>query len=103
MLEPSDLYVQQAAITGESLPSEKEVHPKDKAAAEGTESPRSSFLGTSVVSGTGTAEVFATGARTAFGAIAERLAARPDETEFERTMKRFGLLITRVVFFLAQQ
>jgi P-type Mg2+ transporter len=52
------------------------------------------------VSGTATAEVLATGAHTAFGAIAERLVARPEETEFERSMKRFGMLIMRAVFFL---
>jgi Mg2+-importing ATPase len=35
-----------------------------------------------------------------FGGIAERLVTRPPETEFERSMKRFGLLIMRAVFFL---
>ncbi len=58
------------------------------------------FLGTSVVSGTGTAEILKTGAQTIFGAIAERLVMRPEETDFERSMKQFGLLITRTVFFL---
>jgi len=42
----------------------------------------------------------ATGPHTAFGAIAERLADRPEETEFQRGLRRFGLLITRTVFFL---
>jgi Mg2+-importing ATPase len=100
LLESRDLYVQQGALTGESLPSEKEVRIQGNGAANGPDSPGLVFLGTSVVSGTATAEVLATGSHTAFGAIAERLAARPEETEFERSMKRFGALITRAVFFL---
>jgi Mg2+-importing ATPase len=58
------------------------------------------FVGTSVVSGTATAVVFATGANTAFGDIAARLAARPQETAFERGLRRFGMLILQTVFFL---
>ena len=37
---------------------------------------------------------------TAFGDIVARLAARPPETEFERGMRRFGLLILQTVIFL---
>jgi P-type Mg2+ transporter len=100
LLESRDLYVQQGALTGESLPSEKKAGNPSIGPAEGPESPGFVFLGTSVVSGSATAEVLATGPRTAFGGIAERLVARPEETEFERSMKRFGLLIMRAVFFL---
>ena len=58
------------------------------------------FLGTSVVSGTATAEVVATGARTAFGDIAARLAARPEETAFDKGLRNFSQLLARTVFFL---
>jgi Mg2+-importing ATPase len=58
------------------------------------------FLGTSVVSGLATARVVATGPATDFGKIAERLAEKAPETEFERGTKQFGLLITRVIIFL---
>ena len=58
------------------------------------------FLGTSVVSGTGTALTMATGRATAFGDIAVRLASRAPETEFQRGIKGFGLLIMKTVFFL---
>jgi Mg2+-importing ATPase len=100
LLEARDLYVQQAALTGESLPVEKGAR-LNRGEAEGTpEAHDSVFLGTSVVSGMAIAEMTATGARTSFGAIAERLAERPEETEFERSMRRFGFLIMRAVFFL---
>jgi P-type Mg2+ transporter len=100
ILEARDLYVQQAALTGESLPVEKEVQPGGGASSKGPDAPNLLFMGTSVVSGTATAVVLATGPRTAFGAIAERLATRPPETDFEHSMRRFGLLIMRAVFFL---
>ena len=58
------------------------------------------FLGTSVVSGTGTAEVVTTGARTAFGDIAARLAARPPDTAFDQGLRQFSRFLARTVLFL---
>src|SRR5580765_22711 len=100
ILEARDLHVLQAALTGESMPVEKdagdiEVSPRQPADARNVV-----FLGTSVVSGTATALVVATGPATAFGDIAARLAMRPPETEFERGTRQFALFITRTVFFL---
>ncbi|MGA8142477.1 MAG: magnesium-translocating P-type ATPase [Candidatus Acidiferrales bacterium] len=100
LMESRDLYVQQAALTGESLPTEKNVTGRGSAAGGSPDSPDFVYLGTSVVSGTGTVLILKTGTHTAFGAIAERLAMRPEETEFERSMKHFGMLIMRAVFFL---
>jgi len=57
------------------------------------------FLGTSVVSGNGTALVIATGKDTSFG-IATRLATKPPETEFERGTRQFGLLIMKTTVLL---
>lgn len=100
LLESRDLYVQQAALTGESMPAEKEVRAGDSATEGTPQAPNLVFLGTSVVSGTALVHVVATGRRTAFGAIAQRLVERPEETEFERGLRHFGLLIMRAVFFL---
>ena len=93
-----DLYVQQAALTGESFPAEKEATPEP--ASTKADARNMVFLGTSVVSGTATAEVVATGARTAFGDVAARLAARPEETAFDQGLRKFSLLLARTVFFL---
>ena len=98
LMQSRDLYVQQAALTGESIPAEKEVAAGQEPISP--ESPGLVFLGTSVVSGTATALVVATGAKTAFGQIADRLSMRPPETEFERGIRQFGMLIMRAVFFL---
>jgi P-type Mg2+ transporter len=93
-----DLYVQQGALTGESLPAEKEATGDEKSISP--EARNMVFLGTSVVSGTATALVLATGRGTAFGDIAERLAARSEETAFDRGLRQFGGLIMRAVVFL---
>ena len=89
LIDAEHLHVQEAALTGESLPVAKD-------AAGGT----LVFLGTSIVAGDATAEVVATGERTAFGDIAARLSTRPPETEFERGLRAFSALILRVVVFL---
>ena len=93
-----DLYVQQAALTGESLPVEKEATAEPASAK--ADARNMVFLGTSVVSGTATAEVVQTGPRTAFGDIAARLAARPEETAFDKGLRDFSHLLARTVFFL---
>jgi len=98
LLVARDLYVQQAALTGESLPAEKEA--TREPASTKADARNMVFLGTSIVSGTATAEVVATGARTAFGDIAARLAAQPEETAFDRGLKSFSQLLARTVLFL---
>ena len=94
-----DLHVQQAALTGESLPVEKEALDL-QAISQDTSDDHKVFLGTSVVSGTGTALVMATGKSTMFGDIATRLATKPPETEFERGTRQFGLLIMKTTILL---
>jgi Mg2+-importing ATPase len=100
LLEARDLHVQQAALTGESMPAEKDAADLEVAPRQPVEARNVVFLGTSVVSGTATALVVATGPATSFGDIAARLSTRPPETEFERGTRQFALLITRTVFFL---
>jgi Mg2+-importing ATPase len=93
-----DLYVQQAALTGESAPAEKMA-----TAEPPSHSPNAYnmvFVGTSVVSGTAIAKVNATGSRTAFGEITAKLADRPPQTAFDLCLRRFSYLITRFVFVL---
>jgi Mg2+-importing ATPase len=100
LLAARDLHVQQAALTGESLPVEKEALAARADAPLKTDDRDAVFFGTSIVSGTATALVVATGPATAFGAIAARLAERSPETEFDRGTRRFGLFITQTVLVL---
>lgn len=101
LLEAIDLHVQQAALTGESLPVAKSaMWIVNDATQNPADDPRRVFLGTSVINGSATAVISATGPRTAFGDIAEHLAHRPPETEFERGTRHFGYLILQTVIFL---
>jgi len=98
LLVSRDLYIQQAALTGESLPVEK--HAAGTEVSTKPDAANMVFLGTSVVSGTASAVVIATGTRTSFGDIALRLSARPEDTAFDRGLKDFSLLLSRTVLFL---
>jgi Mg2+-importing ATPase len=100
LIEARDLHVQQAALTGESVPAEKEAEDDTEAASSLADARGAVLLGASVVSGAATAVVVATGARTTFGDIVARLAARAPETEFDRGLRGFSFLIMRTVIFL---
>jgi P-type Mg2+ transporter len=97
LVESEHLHLQESALTGESLPVEKKASASDSDASVDA---ATVYLGTSVVTGTGTALVTATGPATSFGEIAKRLAARPPETEFDRGTRQFGLFIMKTVVFL---
>ncbi len=100
LVQTTDLQVQQAALTGESQPVEKTADDLDVPSENLAEAHNRVFLGTSVMSGSATALVTATGRNTAFGDIAASLASKPPQTEFERGMLGFSLLIVRTVLFL---
>lgn len=99
VIEARDFLVSQAALTGESFPVEKRPDPTPEAAAL-PDRTNAAFLGTSVRSGTARMLVIETGPATAFGAIARRMAARDPETDFERGIRRFGILLTRVMMII---
>lgn len=77
ILVASHLQINEAVLTGESVPVEKDAKHKDDTHAE-----RRSmvFMGTAVATGTATARVFATGMRTELGNIARLLKTTPSET-----------------------
>ncbi len=93
LIDAKDLFVSEAALTGESFPAEKRTGVVAPAAAV-RERSNCVFVGTNVRSGTALAVVVTTGASTEFGHIAERLSLRPPETEFDRGLRRFGQLLT---------
>ncbi len=105
LLTSTDLHVQQAALTGESLATEKAAAtpPASAAPGEPLRDPLQRdavFLGTSIVSGVATAVVRAVGDATAFGQIAARLAEAPPPTELELGLRRFATLLAQTVVFL---
>ena len=99
LLEAKDFFVSQALLTGETYPVEKQpgVIPREAILVERT---NCVFMGTSVRSGTATALIVHTGRNTNFGQIADSLALRPPETEFERGLRHFGALLLRVMVII---
>jgi Mg2+-importing ATPase len=100
ILEADHLYVDEASLTGESAPAAK--YPRDPALGPPGPDDRDGlgFFGTSVVSGTGSGVVTATGARTSYGEIARHLAERAPENDFQRGVRAFGGLVFRVTTLL---
>ncbi len=99
IVESKDLFVDEAALTGETFPVEK------SAGILPPETPLSQrknmlFMGTHVVSGSARALVAHTGTETEFGQVSARLKLRPPETEFEHGVRRFGYLLMEVTLLL---
>lgn len=99
VLEEQDLYVNQAILTGETFPVEKEPGPTPESASL-SERTNCVFMGTSVRSGTANVLIVTTGADTEYGKIADVVARQAPETEFERGIRRFGYLLTRMIAVL---
>ena len=99
VLESSDLFVNEASLTGETYPAEKTVGilPQGTPLSQRT---NSLFMGTNVVSGSANAVVVGTGTETEFGKVSERLELRPPETQFEHGVRQFGYLLTEVTLLL---
>ncbi|HWP02466.1 MAG TPA: cation-transporting P-type ATPase, partial [Gemmatimonadaceae bacterium] len=99
LLAACDLFVDEAALTGESYPVEKSpgVLPAETPLAQRH---NVLFLGTHVVSGSGRAVVVHTGRATEFGKISARLRRRAPETEFERGVRHFGYFLLEVTLLL---
>ncbi len=90
VLSAKDLFVSQAAMTGESLPVEKFVEQKDKAVTNPLELENFVFMGTNVVSGSATAVVVHTGKQSYFGALAHRV------TSTSRTPTQFQAGVNKI-------
>jgi P-type Mg2+ transporter len=97
--ESKDLFVDEATLTGETFPVEKSV---GVLAAETPLGMRTNalWMGTHVVSGSAKALVADTGTRTEFGKVSERLKLRPQETDFEHGIRRFGYFLMEVTLVL---
>ncbi|SFK41045.1 HAD-IC family P-type ATPase [Methylocapsa palsarum] len=98
LIDVKNLRMEEAALTGESVPTDKSIEP---ASADATVGDRHgmAYSGTLVVSGRGTGVVVATGSETELGRINQMLASvNALETPLLRQIKKFGYVITAVIF-----
>jgi len=99
LLVAKDLFVNEALLTGEAYPAEKEADvldgDNDSAVPKGAV-----FSGSSVVSGTARALVIHTASRTMLGGIAGSLRREPPPTAFALGLRDFSMLIVRLTVLL---
>ena len=98
ILAVRDLFISQSALTGESMPLEKLA--VAASAATALELPNLAFMGTTVVSGSATAVVVATGGRSCFGQLAANLAGQRELSSFDRGVDAFVRLMLRVMLVM---
>ena len=99
LLESKELFIDEAAFTGETFPVEKNV---GIVAADATLAKRTNalFMGSHVISGTAKALVITTGKQTEFGKISDRLRLKNPETDFEKGIRQFGYLLMEITLVL---
>lgn len=89
VLHAKDLFVNQVSMTGEAMPVEKFSYSEHRTDATLFEMSNICFFGTNVVSGSAVGIVFATGTRTYFGILAQRLLS----SDFEKTSFDAGVSV----------
>lgn len=99
VIEARDFLVSQAALTGESFPAEKSIEPVPEGAAL-PQRRNVVYLGTSVRSGTAKMLVVKTGPETEIAGLASHISQASTETDFERGIRRFGYLLTRIMIVI---
>jgi Mg2+-importing ATPase len=111
LLSSKDLFVSQSGLTGESMPVEKydtlaavvEKSSRGSGPVRGGPLERSNlcFLGTNIVSGSGTAVVVATGDRTYFGSLAKSVLGHRSLTSFDKGINSVTWLLIRFIIVMA--
>lgn len=94
-IEAKDLFIDQAALTGESAAVEKFADWKKE--GEITDLSNIGFMGTDVVSGTATAIVLTTGENTYFGNMAKSLQNVYQQNSFEKGVDSISMLLIRMM------
>ena len=99
LLDSRELFIDEAAFTGETFPVEKNA---GIVAADTPLAGRSNtlFMGSHVISGKARALVVRTGKHTEFGKISDRLRLRSPETDFEKGIRHFGYMLMEITLLL---
>ena len=100
LLTTKDFFIGQSALTGESMPVEKNAAASDLADKGIIELTNACFQGSNVISGTARAVAVNTGNRTYFGSISEKLAGQQVVTSFDRGISSFTWLMIRFMVVL---
>jgi Mg2+-importing ATPase len=99
LLDSKELFIDEAAFTGETYPVEKNagVLPVDTALSKRS---NALLMGSHVISGKARALVIRTGSKTEFGKISGKLRVKPPETDFEKGIRHFGYMLMEITLVL---
>ena len=100
LLEAKDLFIDQSALTGESMPAEKHAQASASEGEDAFDLPNLCFMGANVVSGYGTGVILQTGPATFFGQLAHEIAGRRVPTAFDQGINRFTWLMIRFILVM---
>ncbi len=93
LVNAKDLFINQAALTGESLPVEKTPQLPAASVNHALELGNICFMGSNIESGSGTAVVLQTGSQTYFGSLASSLTGQRVLTSFDKGINQFTMLM----------
>lgn len=100
LLESKELLINQSSLTGEVMPVEKYSNAIETIPENPLAFANICFMGTYAVSGTANAVVIQTGLRTYFGALAEKVTARQEETTFDKGLNALSLMLIRLIVLM---
>jgi Mg2+-importing ATPase len=100
LLEAKDLFINQSALTGESMPAERHAPACDSGSEDAFALSNLCFMGANVVSGYGTGVIVQTGAKTFFGQLAHEIAGRRVPTAFDQGINKFTWLMIRFILIM---
>ncbi len=101
LIATKDLFLSQSTLTGESLPAEKHPELPDDKEKNPLELVNLCFMGTSVVSGSGTAIVAETGNQTYLASLAKTVSGRRVRTSFDQGVNGVTVLLLRFMLIMA--
>ena len=101
LIAAKDLFLSQSTLTGESLPAEKHVELPDDKEKNPLELVNLCFMGTAVVSGSGTAVVVETGIHTYLASLAKTVSGRKPRTSFDKGVNGVTMLLLRFMLVMA--
>ena len=101
LIVAKDLFLSQSTLTGESLPAEKHAELPDDQETNPLELVNLCFMGTTVVSGSGTAVVAETGSYTYLASLAKTISDRKPRTSFDKGVNGVTILLVRFMLIMA--
>ena len=97
IIESKDLFINQASLTGESLPVEKTHQVLDLSPSSIFDWSNLAYMGSHVVSGTAQALVIRSANNSFFGELAREVTAQTKESGFDKCIKQCTWLMIRVM------